>query len=32
MGVNVEMREAADKREELRLGTICFMRRIRAAM
>jgi hypothetical protein len=32
MDVNVEMRGGADKREELRLGTIRFMRRIRAAI
>src|ERR1044072_6497452 len=32
MGANVEAGGVADKREELRLGTIRFMRRIRAAI
>jgi hypothetical protein len=32
MGVNVETRGVADKREELSLETIRFMRRIRAAI
>jgi hypothetical protein len=32
MGVNVESDGVADKREELRLETIRFMRRIRAAI